>query len=48
MDFLRVYLFEGWFINVRRKNKKKKKVIVGYGIELWFIDSEGEEDEEGI
>ncbi|XP_068740462.1 sperm-associated microtubule inner protein 4-like [Montipora capricornis] len=46
-EFLRAHPLEGRLTNVRRKNKKKKKVIVGHGTELWLTDSEGEEDEEG-
>lgn len=39
-DFL--WLLEGWCIEIRKKIKKKKKVIVEYGMELWMIDSEDE------
>ncbi|XP_029200283.2 uncharacterized protein C7orf31-like isoform X1 [Acropora millepora] len=43
--FLSAHPLEGRLTNVRKKAKKKKKVIVGHGTELWLTDSEGEEEE---
>lgn len=44
-EFVSPRPLEGRRTEIRKKTKKKKKVIVGYGTELWLTDSEDEGEE---